>query len=110
MNVAKIIHFSSPSSSLFVGERICKALDCKFGAECVEKEPLNFECVCPVGTCADEEGAEVCGSDGVTYRGSCQLGMETCRQQKNITIVKQRGCKLVMCFNYFLFTKNPFKL
>lgn len=73
-------------------ERICKALDCKFGAECVEKEPLNFECVCPVGTCADEEGAEVCGSDGVTYRGSCQLEMETCRQQKNITIVKQRGC------------------
>lgn len=87
-----------------LGERICKALDCKFGAECVEKEPLNFECVCPVGTCADEEGAKVCGSDGVTYRGSCQLEMETCRQQKNITIVKQRGCKQAICFDKFIFT------
>lgn len=34
----------------------------------------------------------MCGSDGITYRGSCQLEMESCKQQKNITIVKERGC------------------
>ncbi|XP_062582447.1 uncharacterized protein LOC134244193 isoform X2 [Saccostrea cucullata] len=74
-------------------DRICEALACKYGAKCIEKEPLNFECICPVGTCADEEGAEVCGSDGKTYRGSCQLEMESCKQQKNISIVKQSSCE-----------------
>lgn len=71
MNVVKIIYFLWLLLFLFVGERICKVFDCKFGVECVEKELLNFECVCLVGICVDEEGVEVCGFDGVIYRGLC---------------------------------------
>lgn len=76
----------------------------------MEKQPLNFECVCPVGTCADEEGAEVCGSDGITYRGSCQLEMESCKQQKNITIVKERGCTYDSSWKIFYVISDTFTL
>ena len=76
----------------------------------MEKQPLNFECVCPVGTCADEEGAEVCGSDGITYRGSCQLEMESCKQQKNITIVKERGCTYDSSWKFLYVISETFSL
>jgi len=42
--------------------------------------------------CFEDGGVSVCGSDGRTYRGACELRREACRQGVELTVVDDDEC------------------
>lgn len=66
----------------------CTNRKCRFGSVCTQK--LNkTNCECPI--CSTEFNP-VCGSDGITYENECKLWLESCKHQRNITLLYKGSC------------------
>ncbi|KAM9687274.1 agrin isoform 2-T2 [Trichechus inunguis] len=68
----------------------CGDMVCAFGAVC-----SAGQCVCP--RCERPPPGPVCGSDGITYRSSCELREASCRQQTHIEEARAGPCELAEC-------------
>ena len=73
---------------LFFYSTVCAEKTCPPYANCVHSDS-GAVCVCP--NCSPK-GGKVCGSDGRTYKHSCQLEKHACKKSKSISIVSQGGC------------------
>ncbi|XP_070695421.1 agrin [Pempheris klunzingeri] len=62
--------------------------NCSFGAIC---DAQSGQCVC-ASECV-ESHQPVCGSDGITYDGECDLHVRACKEQMDIRVVSQGECK-----------------
>ncbi|XP_032503144.1 agrin isoform X2 [Phocoena sinus] len=68
----------------------CGDTVCAFGAVC-----SAGRCVCP--RCERPPPGPVCGSDGVTYRSSCELREAACQQQMQIEEARVGPCEQAEC-------------
>ncbi|XP_067572597.1 agrin isoform X4 [Pseudorca crassidens] len=68
----------------------CGDTVCAFGAVC-----SAGRCVCP--RCERPPPGPVCGSDGVTYRSSCELREAACQQQMQIEEARAGPCEQAEC-------------
>ena len=66
----------------------CAGKTCPPYGNCVQSDS-GFACVCP--DCSPK-GGKVCGTDGKTYKHSCELETYACKENKKISIVSQGGC------------------
>ena len=67
---------------------MCAGKRCPPYANCVHSDSGNV-CVCP--DCSPK-GDKVCGTDGTTYKHSCELQKHACKKNKRISIASQGGC------------------
>ena len=67
---------------------VCLEITCPPYANCVRSDS-GVACVCPNCT---SKGSKVCGSDGRTYKHSCELEKHACKKNKSISILSQGGC------------------
>ncbi|XP_062961532.1 agrin isoform X2 [Cynocephalus volans] len=68
----------------------CGDTVCAFGAVC-----SAGQCVCP--RCERPPPSPVCGTDGITYRSTCELREAACRQQVNIEEARRGPCEQAEC-------------
>ncbi|XP_072831807.1 agrin isoform X2 [Vicugna pacos] len=79
------LHVASAGHCQTCGDTVCA-----FGAVC-----LAGQCVCP--RCERPPPGPVCGSDGVTYRSSCELREAACQQQAQIEEARAGPCEQAEC-------------
>ncbi|XP_067228326.1 agrin isoform X1 [Chanodichthys erythropterus] len=77
-------------------ESPCLKKTCEFGAVCVVK---NSEPVCECSDACSQDQDPVCGSDGHTYRNSCQMKAMGCALQKQIQMQHKGPCADESCTN-----------
>ncbi|KAB1268253.1 Agrin [Camelus dromedarius] len=79
------LHVASAGHCQTCGDTVCA-----FGAVC-----SAGQCVCP--RCERPPPGPVCGSDGVTYRSSCELREAACQQQAQIEEARAGPCEQAEC-------------
>ncbi|XP_057412484.1 agrin isoform X1 [Balaenoptera acutorostrata] len=79
------LHVASAGPCQTCGDRVCA-----FGAVC-----SAGRCVCP--RCERPPPGPVCGSDGLTYRSSCELREAACQQQMQIEEARAGPCEQAEC-------------
>ncbi|XP_059997778.1 agrin isoform X4 [Lagenorhynchus albirostris] len=88
------VHACTRQISLHVASagpcQTCGDTVCAFGAVC-----SAGRCVCP--RCERPPPGPVCGSDGVTYRSSCELREAACQQQMQIEEARAGPCEQAEC-------------
>ncbi|XP_014437821.1 agrin isoform X1 [Tupaia chinensis] len=88
------VHACTHQISLHVASvghcQTCGDTVCAFGAVC-----SAGQCVCP--RCEHPPPGPVCGSDGVTYRSTCELQEAACQQQMQIEEVRAGPCEQAEC-------------
>ena len=84
-------HLFFISTESFVGSSsntLCANLSCPPYAKC-DHTDTGDQCVCP--SCS-HSGKKVCGSDGKTYRDSCELKKHSCKTNQHIKVILQSEC------------------
>ncbi|XP_058160685.1 LOW QUALITY PROTEIN: agrin [Dasypus novemcinctus] len=79
------LHVASAGRCQMCGDAVCA-----FGAVC-----SAGRCVCP--RCERPPPGPVCGSDGVTYRSTCELREVACLRQTHIEEARQGPCEQAEC-------------
>lgn len=67
---------------------LCGVESCPPYAKC-NQTGAGDKCVCP--SCS-HTGKEVCGSDGKTYKDSCELKKRSCKKNQYIKVVSHGEC------------------
>ena len=68
----------------------CLSITCPWYEVCKAYGPLEAKCECDE-PCHDYE-AQVCGSDGVTYKNYCKYKLAVCKGSRNLTIAHNGSC------------------
>ncbi|KAK2551187.1 Agrin, partial [Acropora cervicornis] len=81
---------SRPKLAFQQGRVPCDESNCQYGGQCSLDSTGLFRCQCRI-YCARQTDP-VCGTDGVTYKNPCQLRIESCQKQRNITRLHYGYC------------------
>lgn len=91
---AKGQQYISPKITYFnlKGQDECPHKPCPFGGQC-HKNLISgyYQCRCMFDCTRDER--VVCGSDGETYKNSCQLNKTSCLMKKAIEVLHEGSCE-----------------
>ncbi|CAK8695680.1 unnamed protein product [Clavelina lepadiformis] len=76
----------------------CTEWSCDYGAECLMTSSLVRRCVCPDMPCSvEDQEAELCSTEGVTYVNACQVRKRMCELQRWIEIQHVGSCGVERC-------------
>uniref|UniRef100_A0A0P4Z267 Agrin n=1 Tax=Daphnia magna TaxID=35525 RepID=A0A0P4Z267_9CRUS len=90
------VTYTNPCRLRYESCRNNKSLSIVYKGLCngCDKKRCDFYATCETDELGRAEYAEVCGTDGITYRNECELKLAACRNQQFIVVASKGDCDL----------------